>query len=1504
MNINIRECNNSVLVGISGEAIVPVGETILNFRINERTLPYKCIVGPDRMSISADGILGRDILSDMNAEINFKDKSIKLADFKFNMYNVNHINKMNLVAEVSEKYSDSCNKFKFNQSKSIANTSTTTRVTIFKEVCDDIFNAPSYYSLVNYVSNDVSATRGIAGQFKKKFGRRDLLLKQKRKVGECATLFDNFSERNINRCIYYLVIKQSSRCKPTLMNIRNALLSLKKECFKNSVRYLAMPKLMCKENQIEWHDIQEIIKEIFRDTGMSISFYHKSTLSSYQPTSNELKEPCTKMESNNSQIMTVRLIQKTKIPARSQVSCMATQDITLSNGSVLIEPVEILHHGVVAARTLCNARRKVSVCIMNTTFKSVCLQKNTIVGYSEAVDEKSLKEICHINEIESLERGEPEEPLVGCNFDYLPIEEGGILRELITEYSDLFKVNDVKLGCTEEVQHRIITEDSTPITKSPYRIPFRQREELKNQIDDMIQQGVIRQSKSAWSAPVVMVAKKAGEGENKVRVCIDYRALNNITKRDYFPLPNLQETLDQLGESQYFSTLDLASGYWQVKMDERDIEKTAFSTPDGHYECMRMPFGLVNAPSTFQRLMNITLSGLTSVECLVYLDDIIVFSKTFKEHISHIRNVFDRLRKANLKLKFTKCQFASKEVKYLGHYVSSNGVYPDPEKTEVVKNYPQPKNIKQIRAFLGLVGFYRKFIPEYAHKAQPLTKLTRKNEKFVWKEDQEEAFRYFKKKLTSPPVLSFPNFKKPFVLSTDASGKAIGAVLSQLHGDNEKPIAYASRQLNKAELNYSVTEQECLAVVWAIKTFRCYLYGTKFQVITDHRALSWLLSLKDPTSRLARWAILLSEYDFEIKYRSGKKHNHADALSRIREEEVDKNQIEVSTIKCTKQQEFDKIEIIPYDSKEDPRYPHPIEVNVQIQEYGELSDDNNDSSDEDRKNDVEVEEEREKQSKFITQQPSKQEIFTTKEEEKNDVAYVPMLTKCEIQREQIADEELKKIINKINNDENVRDYYLDEDDLLIKKSNSEEVDDRVVIPKSLVKEIIKNFHDLPFVGHMGVSKTYNLLKDRVYWENMSQDIKDYIKKCISCNERKTSPHHRKAPLQKFQPANYPLELVAMDIVGPLVTSNDGNKYILTVQDYFTKYLEAIPLPNQKTETIAKAFVTNIICRHGVPKKLLTDQGANIISKLMKEICRLLGVTKIQTTAYHPQSNGMIERSHRVIKDVLSHFVDRSQRDWSDWLPYTMMAYRATYHSSTGKTPYYLMHGREMGLPSDDVFKAKMRYNYDDDYSAEMVARLNIAFEQVRSTLEKTAKVREKYYNKKTSDPKIAVGQRVFLYNPAVGQGRSRKLSKLWKGPYLVVEQLGPVTFRIINERGTDEQIVHVNRLKRYQDDINYDVEGISRRRRKEEKEEDEEKDEEESEYENEQEFQPQVERLRGLKHNEGYYPLIAPPITPEPEVEETTTDADSSEEETTAPRYQTRSRGPVTNYPWVMPRKL
>ncbi|UYV84270.1 hypothetical protein LAZ67_X001713, partial [Cordylochernes scorpioides] len=522
-------------------------------------------------------------------------------------------------------------------------------------------------------------------------------------------------------------------------------------------------------------------------------------------------------------------------------------------------------NGLRLARSLINVVNKETyIWITNPYPRPLKILKNQTLCFGSQPAE--------VNLMEESEQKEHEEPQFQIN-ENLAYTEKEQLKQVLERYEDLFSSG---LGRSNLAKHRIDTEGAKPIKHKPYRVSAKEREIIKEQIDEMLRDGIIRPSSSPWSFPVILVKKRDG----KYRFCVDYRKLNDVTVKDVYPIPRIDEVLDTLQGSKYFSAIDLKSGYWQVEVEEKDKEKTAFTTAHGLYEFNVMPFGLCNAPATFERNMENRLGNLRWQICLCYLDDVIIYSSDFSTHLKRIEAVLKCFREANLKLNNKKCQFAFEELEILGHITNQQGIKPAEHNIKAIRDFPRPKKIKEVQSFLGMCSYYRKFIKGFSKIADPLTSLIKKNVPFTWTENQEKAFQTLKVALINPPILGHFDPNAITYIHTDASNIGLGATLVQKFGDKEKVISYLSRTLSKPEQNYSTTEKECLAVVWSMSKLRPYLYGWHFKIVTDHHALCWLKNLKDPTGRLARWALKIQEYNFEIIHKSGKKHLDADGLSR------------------------------------------------------------------------------------------------------------------------------------------------------------------------------------------------------------------------------------------------------------------------------------------------------------------------------------------------------------------------------------------------------------------------------------------------------------------------------------------------------------------------------------------------------------------------------------------------------------------------------------------------
>src|ERR1700722_3321998 len=624
-----------------------------------------------------------------------------------------------------------------------------------------------------------------------------------------------------------------------------------------------------------------------------------------------------------SKVKTLKMQKTIKIPAYSRVTLplkINVNDIEEWGDKILIEGCRHIDQaGVMIGNSMCkidvdpdeNNLIMIYVTVANITRIPKMLKKGTVIGKVQPIEEVIDKEITESNEINLIQKATqevgPQQQVIKkatqevgprqqainllttvkssilsrINLDdtELSLEQKVQLGTLIEKYQDCFANDNKAPSSTVKVYHDIDTGDADPIKSAPARVSPIEQKEIDKQVKEMLENKIIEPSQSPWASRVVMVKKKDGT----LRFCIDYRALNAVTQKDSYPLPLITEALDAMQNCKIFSTIDLASEYWQIPLTKRAKRRSAFVTRSGFYQFLRMPFGSTNAPATFQRMMDLVLSGMNWIYCLVYLDDVMIFSINWETHLIHLEELFKRLRANKLVIKAEKCRFACKELLFLGHIISSKGIAVDPSKIEVIKNYPIPTNVREVRSLLGLMSYYRKFIPTFAHIAEPLHKLLKKNKVFVWDKECEKAFDKLRDLLINAPILRRPDYTRPFYIVCDASDFGLGAVLEQedIETGNRYAVAYWSRSLQPRERKYTVTQREALAAVEAIRQFKHHVYGQQFEIETDHNSLTYLKTKKDLTGRLGRWAEHLQQFLFTIKYRKGKKNAVADALSRL-----------------------------------------------------------------------------------------------------------------------------------------------------------------------------------------------------------------------------------------------------------------------------------------------------------------------------------------------------------------------------------------------------------------------------------------------------------------------------------------------------------------------------------------------------------------------------------------------------------------------------------------------
>ncbi len=905
------------------------------------------------------------------------------------------------------------------------------------------------------------------------------------------------------------------------------------------------------------------------------------------------------------------------------------------------------------------------------------------------------------------------------------------LRELLGKHASLFASNDQDLGRTSVVEHDIDTGNSLPIRQPPRRPPIAMQPVIDKEIKWMLEAGVIERGQSPWSSPVVLVRKKDGS----VRFCVDYRRLNAVTRFDAYPLPRIDETFESLSGARYFSTLDLISGYWQVGLTEQAKLKSAFATRSGLYLWNVMPFGLCNAPSTFERLMETVLQGLQWETCLIYMDDVVVFSTSTTEMLTRLDEVFSRLQDAGLKLKPQKCRLFARETEYLGHVVSEAGIAASPNKVKAIVEWPTPECATDVRSFLGTASYYRRFVRGFATIASPLHRLTEIRATWEWREEHQKAFDQLKAALAETPVLRFPVADAPYILDTDASLTGIGGVLSQVVDGQERVLGYASKALSRRESNYCVTRREMLAVVRFVRHFRPYLYGRQFTIRTDHASLQWLRNFKEPEGQLARWLEGLEEYHYDIVHRPGKQHGNADGLSRQQ------------CLQCGR-------------VHDDPR---PKRVTNQI--------------------------------RLVTIEPRwSAEVFRQAQTEDVDLMPVYRAVENKIRPNPVETSTWPP---------SARRYLRDWDRLTIVDgvlarqwfdANGEPAQFQWAVPRQFVTEILQEAHAAPTAGHFSDKRTTTRAQETFVWPGMARDAREFCRNCEVCGARKpkpSTPHH----LYLRQVTTEPLQRVAVDILGPLDTTERGNRYVLVMVDYFTKWLTAVPMPDQRAETCAEKFVREFVVHLGIPEQLHSDQGRQFEGELFQGMCRLLGIDKTRTTALHPQSDGQTERANSTLLNLLAKLTKGSPKDWDRKLDYACMAYNSSVHSVTGETPYRLMYGREMRTPM--TLLAPPAPNQERE--VEWVERLHQWIREGHTGVVERTQAQHRAevprLNKRQKGYSFEVGDLVWLYNPKPRPGLSPKLDADKWSKWEITRRISDIVYAVKKEGSPKKSVVNVDRLR-------------------------------------------------------------------------------------------------------------
>lgn len=1061
------------------------------------------------------------------------------------------------------------------------------------------------------------------------------------------------------------------------------------------------------------------------------------------------------------------------LPARSQV----IRRINLEKTGEILVPNQEIGEGLFVANTIITDKNPY-ILIVNTTFNNVFLENVDI--QTENMSDYELVTV------DNTEKGNERNEIISRLSKKFPAFVEKSLTELCTEFKDIFALETDKISTNNFYKQKLKINDDNPVYIKNYRIPHSQKDEINRQVDKLKSDDIIEPSTSAYNSPLLLVPKKSlqGSSEKRWRLVVDYRQINKKLVADKYPLPRIDDILDQLGRAKYFSCLDLVSGFHQIELSEESRDITSFSTQQGSFRFKRLPYGIKVAPNSFQRMMSMAFSGLDPGQAFLYMDDLVVIGCSEKHMLTNLRSVFRLCRKYNLKLHPDKCEFFRHEVTYLGHKCTDRGILPDSTKYEIIENYPRPKTADDIKRFVAFCNYYRRFIANFASYSLPLTRLTRKNVIFEWTDTCENAFQHLKKSLLSPKILQYPNFDKMFCISTDASKHACGAVLSQEYGGVQLPVAYASRAFTKGESNKSVIEQELAAIHWAINFFRPYVYGKKILVKSDHRPLTYLFSMANPSSKLTRMRLDLEEYDFDIEYVKGKDNCGPDALSRISFEDIklirNGNKLfKVTTRSNSRRKNEDKDKDKAPNERPDESTPKVIETLTykEIKKFVRLKFNLKGKSPRcylikgkltlDKISLVEF---------FVNGKFDLDQFFPRLEEvaDKNKVDKLQLHLHDEIFNT-IRVNAFKNIANKILRK---LEIYLGPRLKIISDDDQKH-------------DLLVKYHDDPLIGgHPGVSRMTAKLRSKYYWTGISKDIRNYVKKCELCQKNKSMPKTREPMIMTNTPTSA-FDVLIIDTIGPFIKSNSGNEYALTMICDLTKYLVVVPIPDKSSKTVAKAIFEHFILVYGPVGKILSDMGTEYKNQTMEELCKLLKIDNKTSTAYHHQTLGTVERSHRTFNEYVRSYISLDRTDWDEWLRYFAYCFNTTPSAVHQYCPYELVFGKippsieDLGTNTVDPI-----YNIDS-YAKEVKYRLQLVQKRVTQMLERAKRTNKNNYDK-TAKPIVIGVHDLVLFEDTAGH----KLSNLYKGPYEVVaiDDKGNCTLILNNGKNV---VIHKNRLRKF-----------------------------------------------------------------------------------------------------------
>ena len=812
--------------------------------------------------------------------------------------------------------------------------------------------------------------------------------------------------------------------------------------------------------------------------------------------------------------------------------------------------------------------------------------------------------------------------------------------KLCEKYDDIISKNSGDIGKTMLVEMEIDTGNHPPIASKPYTLPLKHYDWVQKEIETLERAGIIERSISPWASPVVIVPKKSAPGEPpRRRMCVDYRKINKlqpeVTKADggkgcisLIPLPKIDELYAKLKGYKVFSSLDLRSGYYHIGLKDSAKPKSAFVLSSlGKYQFNRVPFGLAQAPAYFQKLINDILKGCNFA--MGYLDDIIIYSRSEKEHLEHLEEIFTRLKTAGLKLKLEKCCFFKKHIQYLGHLISADGIQPLPEKLESIAKMPAPKNPKEVKQFLGLVGYYRKFVPRFADISRVLTHLTKKDVEFKWTPECEKCFQILKEFLQQAPILRYPDPQASYTLYTDASKYAYAGVLTQHNNGTDHPITYVSGLFRGSQLNWATLTKEAYAIYMSVKKLSFYIDTAKITVKSDHLPLKKFLEKNTLNSKVNNWAVELESQNITFEYIPGIRNTLADTLSRLIE--MDEN------IKLQPEEEGKEFGYFPFE--ELPPVTTQVVEEVIKCEIGNIN------------------------------------IQHTDPIEINTDIHLP-LKDDKLAKLQESDPHTKQLRKQWENKNLDQNTYTMENNILKRKL----VDNGLLYTPIVVPDVLKDCllilaHDKQ--GHNGFRRTYASLKNRYHWKGMKKSVYQHCTNCQVCAKHNIKTQQLKN--EHFSSPPQPMEFIAMDLIGEFhPASSKGNRFALTAVCMLTGFTFCIPLKSKRAEDVIKAYIDHICCIFGPSRKILTDNGTEFKNKLWTEVFEKLRTEQKFTPIYSPQCNGRIEGFHKFLKATIAKQLE-TRVEWDDLVWKATAAYNFFPTESSGLAPFFLMFGREAAV---------------------------------------------------------------------------------------------------------------------------------------------------------------------------------------------------------------------------------